>query len=140
MYGLESYLCVWVVVGGLCALLAAVSVPQRQAGLAVALGFLLGPIGVLAAILISIRRAIEGERREVDVPLPKPKPLPATFADLPPFDHLPPIPPDEPGNRKTGLSSNTRIRPKGACYDESTRIQHAGRRFLGTPALCSTNR
>ena len=54
---------IWVV----CAFLAAVSVPSEQALLAGFLGFLLGPFGILAAILISIRKAIEGVQPVVKV-------------------------------------------------------------------------
>ena len=72
---MESLLCVWVVTAVICAFLAAVSVPNDQSGFAGVLGFLLGPIGVLAAILISIRLAIEGEKPEQpNMPAPQGKP------------------------------------------------------------------
>jgi hypothetical protein len=58
----EHLLCTWVVVAVICAFLAAASVPDDQWALAGVLGAALGPFGVLAAILIFIRRAIEGER------------------------------------------------------------------------------
>ncbi len=103
---MENLLCPLFIVCVVCAFLSAISVPVDQRGLAFVLGLLLGPFGVLAAILISIRRAIEGERPGqpnkpaprgkpdlvIDDNLPAEKPRPLRETELP-TDHLPPLPP-----------------------------------------------
>ena len=66
---MEGFLLLVVIMWVVCALLAAKCVPENQVGLAVLLGFFLGPFGVIAAILVSIRKAIEGERPKQPDPL-----------------------------------------------------------------------
>ncbi len=59
---MEVLLLVWFVLGFACGALAGLSVPATEARFAQVLGFILGPFGILAAILISIRHAIEAKR------------------------------------------------------------------------------
>ena len=101
----EGLLCIWIVVGAICTFSAIMSVPNEQAAIAGILGFLLGPFGVLAAILISIRRAIEDVGTEKSggkvilasshlPPIPSVPPRPPPPADITadPFFGLPPTP------------------------------------------------
>lgn len=65
---MEAVLFIWFVVAVVCAFLGATLVPSDQAAVAGLLGFFLGPFGVLAALLVSIRKAIEGTIRDKPQP------------------------------------------------------------------------
>lgn len=97
---MEGFLVIWLVVGVPCAIVAAFSVPDRQMGSAAALGFFLGPFGVIVAVLISIRKAIEGEQpRQPTVeglPLTGPRPWMRSIQEEQSVSPSPPPPPRHP--------------------------------------------
>jgi hypothetical protein len=79
---MEWWLIVWFIVGIPSAVLSLYVVPDQPI-MALSLGFLFGPFGVIVALLVSIRRAIEEQGEG-------PESTTATHeTDLPPIQHAP---------------------------------------------------